>query len=76
MAEAILKDQHRILPCAAFLQGEYGVKDLFIGVLCQLGAVGLEKVVDLELNPEEQSFMEKSVAAVKDLVESLEKLEY
>jgi len=76
MAEAILKDQNRILPCAAYLQGEYGYKDLFVGVLCQLGGNGMEKVVEIELNAEEKAGLENSVNAVKGLMADLEKLEY
>jgi len=76
MAEAILKDQNRILPCAAFLQGEYGYKDLFVGVLCQLGGNGMEKVIEIELNAEEKAGLENSVQAVKGLMADLEKLEY
>ncbi|MCC7403471.1 MAG: malate dehydrogenase [Bdellovibrionales bacterium] len=76
MAEAILKDQGRILPCAAYLQGEYGVKDLFIGVLCKLGGKGLEKVMEVELNGEERAGLENSIKAVRDLVEALKKIEY
>lgn len=76
MAEAILKDQKRILPCAAYLQGEYGVKDLFVGVLCKLGGNGLEEVVELELNEEEKAGLNNSIEAVKGLVADLSKLEY
>lgn len=76
MAEAILKDQNRILPCAAYLQGEYGYKDMFLGVLCQLGGNGLEKVVEISLNEEEKAGLENSVSAVKSLMADLEKLEY
>lgn len=76
MAESILKDQHRILPCAALLTGEYGVNDLFVGVLCELGGNGLEKVIELKLNEEEQAGLEHSIAAVKELVAALEKLDY
>ena len=76
MAEAILKDQNRILPCAAYLQGEYGYSDLFVGVLCQLGGNGLEKVIQIELNAEEKAGLENSVNAVKGLMADLEKLEY
>lgn len=74
MAEAILKDQKRILPCAAFLQGEYGVKDLFIGVLCKLGGKGLEQVVELKLNETEQAGLNNSISAVKELVAALDSL--
>ena len=76
MAEAILKDQNRILPCAAFLQGEYGVKDLFLGVLCQLGGNGLEKVIEVKLNETEKAGLDNSLNAVKDLVGALQKLEF
>ena len=68
MAEAILKAQNRILPCTAYLQGEFGVKDLFVGVLAVLGGNGLEKVIELKLEPEEQKHFNHSVNAVKELV--------
>jgi malate dehydrogenase len=74
MAEAILRDQGRILPCAAFLQGEYGIKNLFIGVLCKLGGKGLEQVVEVKLNDEERAGLANSTKAVQDLVEALGKL--
>lgn len=76
MAEAILKDQQRILPCAAYLDGEFGVKGLFIGVLCRLGAKGLEKVMELKLNDVEKKGLDHSVEAVKGLVDALKKLEF
>lgn len=76
MAEAILKNQNRILPCAAYLDGEYGIKGLFIGVLCQLGGNGLEKVVELKLNDEEKAGLEHSRKQVVELVEALKKLDY
>lgn len=76
MAESILKDQGRILPCAAFLRGEYGVRDLFIGVLCKLGGKGLEKVIEVQLNDEERAGLDNSVKAVRELVEALRKLNY
>lgn len=76
MAEAILKDQKRILPCAAYLQGEYGIKDLFIGVLCKLGGGGLEKVIEVQLNDTERAGLENSTKAVRELVEALGKLSY
>ena len=60
MAEAILKDQKRILPCAAYLEGEYGIKDLFIGVLAKLGGGGMEKVIEVKLNDEERAGLENS----------------
>ncbi len=76
MAESILKDQQRILPCAAYLQGEYGMKDLFVGVLCKLGGHGLEKVMEIKLNDEERAGLEKSANAVRELVEALKKIEF
>jgi malate dehydrogenase len=74
MAEAILKDQKRILPCAAYLDGEYGVKGLFVGVLCLLGGKGVEKVYELKLNDEEKKGLDNSIAAVKGLVDALKNL--
>ncbi len=74
MAEAILKDQKRILPCAALLDGEYGVKGLFVGVLCQLGGNGMEKVIELKLSDEERKMLDHSISAVKELVEALKKV--
>ncbi|MGE0762810.1 MAG: malate dehydrogenase [Bdellovibrionales bacterium] len=76
MAEAILRDQKRILPCAAFLQGEYGVKDLFLGVLCQLGGKGMEKVIEVKLNETEKAGLDNSLNAVKELVTALRKIQY
>ena len=67
MAEAILKDKKKILPCAAFLQGEYGINGYFMGVLCKLGAAGLEQIVEIKLNEEEHAALMKSAAAVKEL---------
>jgi malate dehydrogenase len=74
MAEAILRDQGRILPCAAYLQGEYGVKGLFVGVLCKLGGGGMEKVIEIKLNDEEKTMLNHSVKAVQELVDALGKL--
>jgi len=74
MAEAIIKDKKRYLPCAVLLNGEYGVKDLFCGVIAKLGAKGLESVPVLELNTEEKAMFEKSAAAVKELVDAMAKL--
>ena len=66
MAEAIVNDQRRILPCAAWLQGEYGMKDLFLGVPCKLGKNGLEKVIEVELTADERAALEKSAEAVRE----------
>lgn len=76
MAEAILKDQKRILPCAVELSGEYGMKGLFIGVLCKLGGRGMEGVVELKLNDKERGGLENSAKAVRELVDALGKLSY
>jgi malate dehydrogenase len=76
MAEAILKDQKRILPCAVELQGEYGVKNLFVGVLCKLGGNGMEKVIELKLNDGEKTMLGKSISAVEELVGALGKIQY
>ena len=67
MAEAILKDKKKILPCAAYLEGEYGINGYFVGVLCKLGAAGLEQIIEIELNEEEHAALLKSAAAVKEL---------
>ena len=69
MVEAILLDKKKILPCSVFLQGEYGVRDLFVGVPCKLGARGLEQVIQITLRPEEDAAFRKSAAAVKELVD-------
>ncbi len=74
MAEAIVKDKRRILPCAAWLQGEYGLKDLFLGVPCLLGAGGLKKIIEVELNAEEKSALAKSADAVRSTVKDLKAL--
>jgi malate dehydrogenase len=68
MAEAILKDKKKILPCAAYLQGEYGIKGLFVGVPCKLGARGLEQIIEIKLTDEEQSALKKSAETVQELV--------
>lgn len=66
MVEAIVRDQKRILPCAAWLQGEYGMKDLFLGVPCKLGRTGLEQVLEVELTPAERVALGKSADAVRE----------
>ena len=68
MVEAILKDKKKILPCAAFLQGEYGIRDLFVGVPVKLGAKGLEQIVEIELTEHEQAALARSADAVRELV--------
>ena len=68
MAEAYIKDQKRLLPCAAHLSGQYGVKDMYVGVPTVIGAAGIERIVEIKLNKDEKAMFEKSVEAVKGLV--------
>ncbi|CAN2041261.1 Malate dehydrogenase [Candidatus Magnetomoraceae bacterium gMMP-15] len=76
MAEAILKDSKKILPCAACLSGEYGYNDLFIGVPVKLGAKGIEEIIEIKLSDEEAAALKKSAGAVQGLVDDLKKLDY
>src|ERR1700758_5012317 len=69
MVEAILLDKHKIVPCSVFLQGEYGVRDVFVGVPAKLGARGVEKIIEIKLTPEEDAAFKKSAAAVRELVD-------
>ncbi len=71
MAEAIIKDKKRILPCAAFCQKEYGVGGYFVGVPCVLGAGGMEKVIEVELDADERKLMDESIRHVKDLIKTV-----
>lgn len=71
MAEAILKDKRRILPCAAYLEGEYGMRDIFLGVPVLLGANGVEKVIEVKLSADEKAALEKSGAHVKENIAKL-----
>jgi malate dehydrogenase len=71
MAESILRDKKKVLPCAAYLEGEYGINGLFVGVPCKLGARGIEKIYELKLTAEEQAGLQKSAAAVQELVDVL-----
>jgi malate dehydrogenase len=68
MVEAILKDKKKILPCAAYLDGEYGINGLFVGVPCKLGEKGIEQIIEIKLSADEQEALEKSAGAVKELV--------
>ena len=68
MVDAILNDRKELLPCAVHLSGQYGAKDLFLGVLAKLGKEGVEQIIELELLPEEKANLDKSIAAVKELV--------
>jgi malate dehydrogenase len=74
MAESILKDKKKILPCAAYLEGEYGIKDLFIGVPVKLGSNGVEEIIEIELTDEENSALQHSAAAVQELKDVLASL--
>jgi malate dehydrogenase len=67
MVEAILKDKKKILPCAAYLQGEYGINGLYVGVPVKLGSKGIEQIIEIKLTPEEKAGLDKSAAAVKEL---------
>jgi malate dehydrogenase len=71
MTEAILKDKKKILPCAAYLEGEYGVNGLYVGVPCKLGANGLEQIIEINLMTEERIALQKSAASVQELVNVL-----
>ncbi|MBU4126630.1 MAG: malate dehydrogenase, partial [Proteobacteria bacterium] len=72
MAEAVLKDKKKILPCAAYLKGEYGINDLFIGVPVKLGSNGIEEIIQITLTDEENAALQKSADAVKELVLKIE----
>jgi malate dehydrogenase len=74
MAEAFLKDKKRVLPCAAWLTGQYGMKELYVGVPVVIGAGGVEKIVEIQLNAEEKGAFEKSCASVRELVDAAKKL--
>ncbi len=73
MAESILKDKKKILPCAAYLEGEYGINDLFIGVPVKLGAGGIEEIIQIDLTDEEKTALQKSVKSIEELKEILKK---
>jgi malate dehydrogenase len=74
MVEAILKDKHLVVPCAAYMQGEYGLKDMFFGVPVQLGRQGIERIIEYKLDPDEKAAFEKSAASVKETIEALNNL--
>jgi malate dehydrogenase len=73
MAEAYLGDQKRLLACAAYLEGEYGYKDLFMGVPCIIGGNGVEKIIELPLTDEEKGMLTKSAASVQGIVDVVKK---
>src|SRR5271167_1666276 len=72
MAESILRDKKKVLPCAAFLEGEYGINGLYVGVPCRLGAGGIEKIYEIKLTAEETAALHKSSGAVRELVDVIE----
>jgi malate dehydrogenase len=69
MVEAILRDKKKILPCSVYLEGEYGIQGLFVGVPVKLGARGIEQIIQIKLTPEEDAALQKSAGAVKELVD-------
>ena len=71
MSEAIIKDKKRVMPCAAYCNGEYGVKGLYVGVPVVLGSRGVEKVIEIELNADEKKAFDHSVEAIRKLVSDL-----
>jgi malate dehydrogenase len=75
MAEAYLYDKRRILPCAAYCNGEYGVKDLYVGVPAMIGANGVEKILDIPLSADQKAMLDKSIEAVKSLCDAVVKIE-
>jgi malate dehydrogenase len=75
MVEAIVKDKKRVLPAAAYLEGEYGLHDIYVGVPILLGAGGVEKVIEVELTTEEQAALKRSAEAVEELVRVLPALD-
>jgi malate dehydrogenase len=74
MAESYLKDKRRVLPCAAYLTGQFGVKDMYVGVPVVIGANGVEKIVEVEMNAAEKEMFQKSVASVQGLVDACKKI--
>ncbi len=76
MVESILKDKKRILPCAAYLEGEYGISGVFVGVPVKLSAKGIEQIIPLNLKDDELAALKKSAAAVQELVEVMRKQGY
>ena len=75
MAESYLKDQKKQLPCAAYLNGEYGTKDLYVGVPVVIGSNGVEKIVELELSDNEKKNFANSIKAVGDLLDAAKKID-
>jgi malate dehydrogenase len=74
MAESYLRDKRRVLPCAAHLKGEFGVKDMYVGVPVVIGAQGVEKIVEIEMNSTERQMFMKSVESVRGLCDACKKI--
>ena len=74
MAESYLRDKKRVLPCAAYLTGQYGVSDMFVGVPIVIGAAGVERIVEVEFSGDERAMFEKSVASVRGLVDACKQI--
>jgi malate dehydrogenase len=74
MAESYLKDKKRVLPCAAYLTGQYGVRDMFVGVPIVIGAGGVERIVEVEFSGDERGMFEKSVASVQGLIDACKQI--
>jgi len=72
MVAAIVRDKKRILPCAAWLTGQYGIRDLFVGVPIKLGAIGIESIIEIGLTPEESAALHRSAEAVRTSIQKLE----
>ena len=75
MAESYLKDKKRVLPCAAYLDGQYGVKGLYVGVPVVIGGDGVERVVEIALDSAEKALFDKSVSAVRGLIDEVRKIQ-
>ena len=75
MVEAIVQDQKRILPCAAYLEGEFGMRGHYLGVPCKLGRKGLERIIEIELNAQARDNFNVSVDAVKELIEACKQID-
>jgi malate dehydrogenase len=75
MAESYLRDKKRVLPCAAYVDGKYGLKDIYVGTPVVIGAGGVERIVELDLTKDERAMFDKSVDSVKGLIEACRKLE-
>ena len=75
MAEAFINDEKKLLPCAVYLNGEYGTKDIYAGVPVIIGAGGVEKIIEIKLSTDERSNFEKSIESVKDLFSAAKKID-